>query len=135
MTNRQVDRRFASLAFDKVKPLRQAFAPGVEFLLDLSGGLAADETIRRCRRFEELDIAWIEEPGDLFDVGTLKKTSERVAIPMAVSDGRALKLNEPDVEQHTNGLERPLWVNSQTVGAPPTLAVPCLARAAHAGST
>jgi hypothetical protein len=116
VTNRQVDCGFASLAFDKVKPPRQAFAPGVEFMLDLSGGLATDETIRLCQRFEELDITWIEEPADLFDVGTLKKTSKRVAITMAVSDGRALKLNEPDVEQHTNGLERPLWVNSRPNG-------------------
>jgi L-alanine-DL-glutamate epimerase-like enolase superfamily enzyme len=80
VTNRQVDCGFASLAFDKVKPPRQAFAPGVEFMLDLSGGLATDETIRLCRRFEELDITWIEEPADLFDVGTLKETSKRVAI-------------------------------------------------------
>ena len=55
-------------------------------MLDLSGGLTTDETIRLCRRFEELDITWIEEPADPFDVGALKKISERVAIPVAVGE-------------------------------------------------
>jgi galactonate dehydratase len=55
-------------------------------MLDLSGGLTTDETIRLCRRFEELDIAWIEEPADPFDVGALRKISERVAIPVAVGE-------------------------------------------------
>jgi galactonate dehydratase len=49
-------------------------------MLDLSGGLTTDGTIRLCRRFEELDITCIEEPADSFDAGALKKISERVAI-------------------------------------------------------
>jgi galactonate dehydratase len=84
VTNRQVDRGFANLAFEKVKALREAVGPEIEIMLDLSGGLTTGETIRLCRRFEELDIAWIEEPADPFDVGALKTISERVAIPVAV---------------------------------------------------
>ena len=42
-------------------------------MLDLSGGLTTAETIRLCRRFEELDIVWIEEPADPFDIGALKQ--------------------------------------------------------------
>ena len=75
-----VDRDFANLAFDKIKALRAAVGPDVELMLDLSGGLTTAETIRLCRRFEELDIAWIEEPADPFDVGALKKISEHVDI-------------------------------------------------------
>ena len=86
VTNRQVDRDFANLAFEKVKALRQAVGPDVEIMLDLSGGLTTGETIRLCRRFEELDIAWIEEPADPFDVGALKTIAERVAIPVAVGE-------------------------------------------------
>ncbi|MFL5212076.1 MAG: mandelate racemase/muconate lactonizing enzyme family protein [Microvirga sp.] len=86
VTHRQVDRAFANLAFDKVKALREAVGPKVEIMLDLSGGLTTDETIRLCRRFEELDITWIEEPADPFDIGALKKIAEHVAIPVAVGE-------------------------------------------------
>ena len=55
-------------------------------MLDLSGGLTTAETIRLCRRFEELDISWIEEPADPFDVGALKEISTRVEIPVAVGE-------------------------------------------------
>ena len=83
---RSVDRDFANLAFEKIKALRAAVGPDVEIMLDLSGGLTTAETIRLCRRFEELDIAWIEEPADPFDVGALKKISEQVNIPIAVGE-------------------------------------------------
>jgi galactonate dehydratase len=86
VSGRQVDREFANLAFAKIQALRTAVGPDVELMLDLSGGLATGETIRLCRRFEELDIAWIEEPADPFDVGALKKISERVDIPIAVGE-------------------------------------------------
>jgi galactonate dehydratase len=86
VTNRQVDRAFADLAFEKVKALRQAVGPAVEIMLDLSGGLTTDETVRLCRRFEELDITWIEEPADPFDIGALKTIADRVAIPVAVGE-------------------------------------------------
>jgi galactonate dehydratase len=83
---RSVDRDFANLAFEKVKALRSAVGADIELMLDLSGGLTSAETIRLCRRFEELDIAWIEEPADPFDVGALKKISEHVNIPIAVGE-------------------------------------------------
>jgi galactonate dehydratase len=81
-----VDRDFANLAFEKIKALRTAVGPAVEIMLDLSGGLTTAETIRLCRRLEELDIAWIEEPADPFDVGALKVICERVNIPVAVGE-------------------------------------------------
>src|SRR4051812_6959795 len=83
---RHVDRDFANLAFEKIKALRSAVGPDVELMLDLSGGLTTGETIRLCRRFQELDITWIEEPADPFDVGALKKISEHVDIPIAVGE-------------------------------------------------
>jgi galactonate dehydratase len=86
VTRRQVDNEFADLAFEKIKELRRAVGPQVEIMLDLSGGLTTDETIRLCRRYEELDITWIEEPADPFDIAALKKISERVSIPIAVGE-------------------------------------------------
>ncbi len=86
VTRRTVDRDFADLAFEKIRALRVAVGPDIEIMLDLSGGLTTDETIRLCRRFEELDITWIEEPADPFDVGALKKISEQVRTPIAVGE-------------------------------------------------
>ena len=86
VTRGMVDREFANLAFEKVKAVRAAVGADVEIMLDLSGGLTTAETIRLCRRFEELDIAWIEEPADPFDVGALEKIAERIDIPVAVGE-------------------------------------------------
>jgi galactonate dehydratase len=86
VTRRMVDRDFADLAFAKIKALRHAVGPTVAIMLDLSGGLTTDETIRLCRRCEDLNIVWIEEPADPFDVGALKKISEHVDIPIAVGE-------------------------------------------------
>ena len=74
-------RRSRTSPSTKIKALRNAVGPEVELMLDLSGGLTTAETIRLCSRFEELDIAWIEEPADPFDVGALKKISEHVKHP------------------------------------------------------
>ena len=83
---RMIDRDFANLAFEKVKALRAAVGADVELMLDLSGGLTTAETIRLCRRFEELDIAWVEEPADPFDIVALAKIAAKVAIPVAVGE-------------------------------------------------
>ncbi len=86
VSGRSVDRDFANLAFEKIKALRSAVGSDVEIMLDLSGGLTTAETIRLCRRFEELDIAWIEEPADPFDVGALTSIADQVKIPIAVGE-------------------------------------------------
>lgn len=107
VSGRMVDKGFADLAFEKVKALRDAVGPGVELMLDLSGGLTTDETVRLCRRFEALDILWLEEPGDPFDAGALRKISEQVKIPIAVGERiytrhgfrRVLELQAVDIAQ------------------------------------
>ncbi len=107
---RSVERDHANLAFDKIKALRQAVGPDVGIMVDLSGALTTDETIRLCRRYEELDLLCVEEPADPFDVGALKKISEAVAIPIAVGErlytrygfravmeGHAADIMQPDI--------------------------------------
>jgi galactonate dehydratase len=86
VSRRSVDREFANCAFEKVKTLRHAVGPQVEIMVDLSGGLTTDETIRLCRRFEELNLLFVEEPADPFDLGALKKIADRVDIPIAVGE-------------------------------------------------
>ena len=86
VSRRSVDKAFTNLAFEKVKSLRHAVGTDVDIMLDLSGGLTTDETIRLCRRLEELDIFFIEEPADPFDIGALTKISSHVDIPIAVGE-------------------------------------------------
>jgi galactonate dehydratase len=86
VTRRMVDRDFAELAFQRVKALRKLVGPKVEIMLDLSGGLTPDETIRLCRRWEELDITFIEEPCDPFDIGALEAIASAVSIPIALGE-------------------------------------------------
>jgi galactonate dehydratase len=86
VSRRSVDRAFADLAFDKVKAVRRAVGVGIDIMVDLSGGLTTDETIRFCRRLEDLDILFVEEPVDPFDTGALKKVSEHIAIPIALGE-------------------------------------------------
>jgi galactonate dehydratase len=86
VSRRSVDREFADLAFEKVRATRQAVGPEVDIMVDLSGGLTTDETIRFCRRLEELNILFVEEPVDPFDVKALKKISEHVDIPIALGE-------------------------------------------------
>ena len=86
VSQRSVDRAFADLAFEKVKAVRRAVGDGIDIMVDLSGGLTTDETIRFCRRLEDLDILFVEEPVDPFDTGALKKVSEHVEIPIALGE-------------------------------------------------
>jgi galactonate dehydratase len=86
VSRRTVDRAFADLAFDKVKAIRQTVGTNVDIMVDLSGGLTTDESIRFCRRLEALDLLFVEEPVDPFDLGALKKVSEHIDIPIALGE-------------------------------------------------
>jgi galactonate dehydratase len=55
-------------------------------MVDLSGGVTTDETIRFCHRLEDLDIFFIEEPADPFDLPALKRIAEHVDIPIALGE-------------------------------------------------
>jgi galactonate dehydratase len=83
---RSVDRSFAELAVERVKAVRTAVGPAVDIMCDLSGALTTDRTIALCRALEELDLLFIEEPADPFDIGALRKISERVDIPIALGE-------------------------------------------------
>lgn len=85
-THRALTREETELAFQRVKELRNAVGPDIDLMLDLSGALTTDETIRLCQRYEDLGIEFIEEPADPFDLGALKKVSEKVNIPIALGE-------------------------------------------------
>lgn len=93
-----------------VSAVRKAVGPAVEIMLDLSGGLTPDETIRFCREIEGLDITYVEEPADPFDTGALAKIAASIGIPIAVGErlytrygfrdvleSRAVDILQPDI--------------------------------------
>jgi galactonate dehydratase len=86
VSRRTVDRSAADLAVERVLSIRRAVGSGIEIIVDLSGGLTTGETIRLCRRLEDLDILFIEEPADPFDLGALLKISHHVDTPLAIGE-------------------------------------------------
>ncbi len=85
------DNRFRQ-AVERVKALRAHVGRDVEIMLDLSGGVCDDQLIRFLDTCRELDITWIEEPLDPFNIHGLERISQRSAIPIAVGEriyGRA----------------------------------------------
>jgi galactonate dehydratase len=86
VSRRMVDRSSADLAVERVRAVRRAVGPGIDIMVDLSGGLTTDETIRLCHRLAEIDIAFVEEPADPFDLGALQMISAHVEIPLAVGE-------------------------------------------------
>ena len=68
VSRRSLDRASVDLAIERVRAVRRAVGSGIDILVDLSGGLTTDATIRLCRRLQEFDLLLIEEPADPFDL-------------------------------------------------------------------
>lgn len=86
VTNRMIDREFENLAVERVRAVRNAAGPDVEIMLDLSAGLTTDVALRFCKRVEEFDIAWIEEPVDPSDKAGLTRLASHVKAPLAAGE-------------------------------------------------
>jgi galactonate dehydratase len=110
VSRRAVDRAAADLAVQRVAAVRRAVGPDFDLMVDLSGGVTTDESIRLCRRLEEFDLLFIEEPADPFDLAALTKISQHVNTPLAagerlytrhgfrpVLESRALSVLQPDI--------------------------------------
>jgi galactonate dehydratase len=116
VSRRAIDKEVSELAYQRVKALREVVGKDVDILLDLSGALTTDETIRFCQRVTDLNIGWIEEPADPFDPGALKRIGEKVDVPLAAGERlytrygfrklietQAVEIVQPDVG-NTGGL-------------------------------
>jgi galactonate dehydratase len=89
---RAVDDGRFKRAVERIKALRSEVGPDIELMLDLSGGVADDQLIHFLDVCRTLDITWIEEPLDPFNLAGLSKVASRHAIPIAVGErvyGRA----------------------------------------------
>lgn len=89
---RMVDDRRFRRAVERVRALRSEVGPEVELMLDLSGGVCDDQLVRLLDVCRDLDITWIEEPVDPFNLAGLARVASRTGIPIAVGErvyGRA----------------------------------------------
>ena len=85
------DGRFRQ-AIERVKALRAEVGRDIELMLDLSGGLCDDQLLRFLDVCRDLDITWIEEPVDPFNLAGLSRVAARTGIPIALGErvyGRA----------------------------------------------
>jgi len=90
-TLRHVQRRHLSdeaykRAVDRVRTLRKVVGPDIGLMLDLSGGLNNDQLIRFMDVCAELDLIWVEEPLDAFNLQGLRDFSGRWSIPIAAGE-------------------------------------------------
>ncbi|MCD2184800.1 mandelate racemase/muconate lactonizing enzyme family protein [Rhizobium sp. GN54] len=79
------DGRFRQ-AIERVKALRAEVGPDIELMLDLSGGLCDDQLLRFLDVCRDLDITWIEEPVDPFNLTGLSRVAARSGIPIALGE-------------------------------------------------
>lgn len=80
------DRDFMELAYQRVKQLLEVTGNQAEVYIDLSGSVTTDESIRLCKRYEDLGITWIEEPCDAFDVGAMEKIANATTASLAAGE-------------------------------------------------
>ncbi|MCT4474891.1 mandelate racemase/muconate lactonizing enzyme family protein [Bosea spartocytisi] len=90
-TLRHVQRRALSTeefkrAIDRVRNLRKVVGPDIGLMFDLSGGLNNDQLIRFMDVCTELDVTWVEEPLDPFNLQGLRHLAGRWPIPIAAGE-------------------------------------------------
>ena len=73
-------------AVDRVKTLRKVVGPDIGLMLDLSGGLNNDQLIRFMNVCQELDLVWVEEPLDAFNLQGLRELKGRWNVPIAAGE-------------------------------------------------
>jgi galactonate dehydratase len=73
-------------AIDRVKLLRKVVGPDIGLMLDLSGGLNNDQLIRFMDVCAQLDLIWVEEPLDAFNLQGMRNLAGRWPIPIAAGE-------------------------------------------------
>lgn len=73
-------------AIDRVKMLRKVVGPEIGLMLDLSGGLNNDQLIRFMDVCSELNLIWVEEPLDPFDLQGMRNIAGRWPVPIAAGE-------------------------------------------------
>ncbi len=90
-TLRHVQRRSLGIdefkrALSRVRHLRDVVGPEIGLMFDLSGGLNNDQLIRFMDVCKELDVTWVEEPVDPFNLQALRNLAGRWPVPIAAGE-------------------------------------------------
>jgi L-alanine-DL-glutamate epimerase-like enolase superfamily enzyme len=66
--------------------VREAVGPAWEIMTDANQGFSLNEAIRRARAYEELGVAWFEEPIHADDVHAHQQLAASTSVPIAVGE-------------------------------------------------
>ena len=83
---RHLDDALFRRAIERIRTLRKVVGPDIELMLDLSGGLGNDQLIRFMDVCGELDLTWVEEPVDPFNLQGLRDFAGRWPVPVAAGE-------------------------------------------------
>lgn len=70
----------------RIAAVRDKVGPAWEIMTDANQGFTLEEAIRRARQFEELDVAWFEEPIHADDIGAHRRLAASTSLPIAVGE-------------------------------------------------
>ena len=70
----------------RLAAVRKALGPSFDIMTDANQGFTVSESIRRARYFEELDIAWFEEPLPAEDLNGHILLSKSTTVPIAIGE-------------------------------------------------
>jgi len=70
----------------RLSAVREAVGDAWELMVDCNQAFTIDESIRRSRCFEPLDLAWIEEPLPAEDLNGHVRLSQSTTLPVAVGE-------------------------------------------------
>jgi galactonate dehydratase len=73
-------------AVQRVRVLKDVVGDQAELMIDLSGGINNDQLYRFLDVCEELNVMWVEEPLDAFNLTGLKNLAGRYKFPMAAGE-------------------------------------------------
>lgn len=83
---RSLDDDLFQRAIERIKLLRKVVGPEIGLMLDLSGGLNNDQLIRFMNVCAELDLIWVEEPLDAFNLKGFRNLAGRWPVPIAAGE-------------------------------------------------
>jgi L-alanine-DL-glutamate epimerase-like enolase superfamily enzyme len=70
----------------RLSAVRDAVGPAFEIMTDANQGFNLSEAIRRARHYQELDIAWFEEPMHADDIEAHAQLTRSTSVPIAVGE-------------------------------------------------
>lgn len=83
---------------DRARAVRNAVGPDVKLYVDASQGWSVADAIRAGRLFEDLDVAWYEEPAHWYDdISGLGQISRQVRIPLTSGESEYTKQGVRDL--------------------------------------